>query len=165
MVLVDARGQGTAEHAGFDEIAAAGGVGQAYIFNAEFWMYHVGIKSSEARAESMVVLQNAGFSGLPCTPPFRSIPPTPIGLTCKHMPCHTHPAAASGPLRDTSVYIYGYGRVDEAPSPRSHPGLCSVAGVLRPGDTLCLGPRAAATGSDAASGGSSSTVSVAHCQD
>lgn len=39
------------------------------------------------------------------------------------------------------MYVYGYGRVDEAPSIRKQPELYAVAKVLRPGDEVFLGPR------------------------
>jgi len=83
-VLVDARAQGSAEHAGFDEVAAA--------------------------------------------------------------------CSGSGALRGRSVYVYGYGCVGQAPSIRTHPALCAVAKVLRPGDKVVLGGRPVG-GSSAADGG------------
>lgn len=37
--------------------------------------------------------------------------------------------------------VFGYGRLDQAPTPVTHPRLCSAARVLRPGDRILLGPR------------------------
>jgi hypothetical protein len=74
--------------------------------------------------------------------------------TGDHPPHHARPAASTGPLRGRAVFVYGYGRVDQAPTPRTHPELCAVAKVLRPGDSLVLGPRSVGEGDEQLRGAS-----------